>query len=484
MHPLLARQFRKVHAAHTDADDVLAALLQVVSDAYCAADEDRMQLERSLGIASEEMLERNRRLESDLEERKGLQKELLEAIRLAQEMARAAAAANRAKSDFLANMSHEIRTPMNGVIGMTELLLDTPLNDLQREHAKTIADSAASLLVVINDILDFSKIEAGKLEIECHDVSLQDIVHDVRRMLLLQATPKGVTVTANIDTRLPAFIVADAVRLRQVLLNLAGNAVKFTKRGSVTIGVKVLDIDALGTRIRCEVRDTGIGIPSDRIAMLFNPFTQADSSTTRQFGGTGLGLSIARQLVELMGGEIGVESKVGKGSIFWFNAHFAKSERSAGESVLSRMGVAVQDVMSRPSVAVPTELPSGGMRRILVADDNPVNQKVAQHMLKKLGYAVDLVTNGSAAVTAWQDGQYELILMDCQMPILDGYEATREIRRRENGQRHTPIIALTAHAMKGAEGPCITAGMDAYLTKPINRIALQETIAQLLSKSA
>jgi PAS domain S-box-containing protein len=379
------------------------------------------------------------------------------------------ASANEAKNAFLATVSHEIRTPLNGVVGMAGLLLDTRLSDPQRELAETIVQSAQALLGLINNILDFSKIEAGKVDLDLVDFELRPLLEEVMRVITAQAREKGLTLSASTDPAIPRILRGDISRLRQALLNLCGNAVKFTASGDVAVSAEARSRSAQNITIVFNVRDTGIGIPADRLASLFRPFTQVDASTTRRFGGTGLGLSIVKRLVELMGGQVGVESREGAGSHFWFEV-----------SLL--IPVQQPETLQPPQPVVRHRSSERATRRILLVEDNPVNQKVALFVLASLGYRADVVADGQQAVLACQRADYELILMDCEMPVLDGYEATRQIRAGEAGARRIPIVALTAHAVMGAEAECRAAGMDAYLTKPLIREQLEEQLERFLQR--
>jgi CheY-like chemotaxis protein len=380
-----------------------------------------------------------------------------------------AEAASRAKSEFLANMSHEIRTPMNGIIGMTALALDGPLTPPQAECLDTIRGQAESLLTIVNDILDFSKIESRRVELEAVPFTLAHALDEVVKPLAIRAREKGITLASAIGADVPSRIVGDPVRLKQIVTNIVSNAVKFTEQGSVALDVTA-DRRAGGVMLHLLVTDTGIGIPAEKQAAIFEPFRQVDGSMTRRFGGTGLGLAIASTLVELMGGRIQVDSAPGRGTTF----HVTIPTAAAADNVQTESAVSAAVAASARRAAAPAR-----RARILVAEDNIVNQRVAAALLTKRGHTVTVVNNGREAVDALKRERFDLVLMDVQMPEMDGLEATAAIRRMEQATgQHVRIVAMTAHAMSGDRENCLAAGMDGYLSKPIDQRTLYDVVEQ------
>ena len=406
---------------------------------------------KNITRASKDLENLNRSLTSEIEYVRSIEEELKKARDDAERM-------SRTKGEFLANMSHEIRTPMNGVIGTLQLLEDTSLTESQREYVKVAYKSADSLLSILNDILDLSKIEAGKLEFEAIPFDLREVVNDVVALHASKAEQMGIYLNSDIDEGVPKKVIGDPTRMRQVMVNLISNAIKFTSEGGVSIRVKLKLKDEKDALIRVEVKDTGIGIPENKHQKLFLAFSQADGSTTRKHGGSGLGLTIVRQLVEMMKGNLGIESEPGKGSKFWF---------------VVPLSIAHDDqLLPVPSTEVAKPVLLAG--KVLLVEDNPINQMVARKMLEKIGLESVLAENGKQALQCLQREKFDAVLMDCQMPEMDGFEATQIWREQEqlSSNGRVPIIAMTANVMQGDRERCLSAGMDDYLGKPVRQAEL------------
>jgi PAS domain S-box-containing protein len=393
----------------------------------------------------------------DITQQKTFERQLIAAEKASQ-------ASARAKSEFLANMSHEIRTPLNGIIGVTDLLDHTALDIEQKKFTSTIRNSGEMLLKIINEILDFSKIEAGKMELEFHDFELQDLIENQISLVGVQAHAKNLILSQEIDPNIPKRFNGDSGRINQILLNLLNNAIKFTDHGEVKLKSEMLENNKDVIKLKFSVQDTGIGMSEVESQKIFRPFSQADGSTARKFGGTGLGLSISKKLVEMMAGEIGVDSEIGKGSTFWFTI----SLKLAPEQTQSTLRQAIESLKSA---------------RVLVAEDNQVNQMIIKKMLEKLGHSVHVVSNGQEAVNVFKNAEYDLILMDHHMPVMDGMEATSLIRKMENGEKRIPILAFTANVLEESQIKFKDSGADDFIMKPVTLAVLSQTLSKWIPRT-